>query len=33
MAGADIVVVGNIFEENPDLIGNFMNVVHSLNKS
>ncbi|MBT3174442.1 MAG: geranylgeranylglyceryl/heptaprenylglyceryl phosphate synthase [Lentimicrobiaceae bacterium] len=33
MAGADIVVVGNIFEENPDLIGQFMNEVHSLNKS
>ncbi len=30
-AGADIVVVGNLFEKNPDLIYDFSNVVHSLN--
>lgn len=30
-AGADIIVVGNLFEENPDLISEFTDVVASFN--
>lgn len=31
-AGADVVVVGNAFEKNPDLIGSITSAVHALNK-
>jgi putative glycerol-1-phosphate prenyltransferase len=32
-AGADIIVVGNAIERNPDLVGELCQAVHSLNKS
>jgi putative glycerol-1-phosphate prenyltransferase len=31
-AGADVVVIGNAFEKNPELIFSLTNAVHTLNK-